>query len=310
MSLFLLPPLWAVAAPTPEDLPGIPLKTIRQIEEMPMEEVTLTPKFSKEPGAPTPAPASMQMAKPKAQTKNDPPEETSIALALRPGENAIIPVAQGHPNRLVTPFEHPKVHTSSDAQIDVDQSVVYVTPSERNLVTMFITEMDGSQEQALSMTLVPRSIPPREVRLLVDGFARGAGYISAKAEVWEKSQEYTNVISQTMGEVARRITPQGYGLRHPAKNDPQINCQMKGVRLEPGQAMDGHNMIIVIAKAINEGGAVTEIQESSCYDQNVLAVAAWPRVRLDPGQSTELYVMFRRPQPEEMIYTRPSLIGE
>ena len=298
----------ALAAPNAQDLPGIPLQAVAPIEEMPMREITLKPRFS--------ADNSANAATGEKKAKKEYPDDslydnTSVALNVLPGENAILPVSQGHPNRLITPFGSPRIYTASDAQIEVDHNIIYITPSDRNAVTMFVTEADGNQEKALSLTLVPRAIPPREVRLLVSGDIQlGSGYVSTKAENWEKGQEYSQVLLETMKTLALGKVPQGFGLRPPVPSDPQISCQMPGVEITPGQAMDGHNTIVMIAKAKNTSKKVIEIQEPLCYTQNVLAVSSWPYVRLAPDQSTELYVIFRRTQPEERAAVRPSLLSK
>ena len=50
--------------------------------------------------------------------------------------------------------------------------------------------------------------------------------------------------------------------------------------------------------------------ETACASRNVLAVAAWPRFMLNPGEKTEVYVIVRAQTPEDHGLSRPSLIGE
>ena len=79
---------------------------------------------------------------------------------MTPGVNQLVPVALGHLNRIVTPFAQPRVNTTSQASTEVRDHVIYVAPSEPVPVTLFITEAD-SEQQALSLTLVPKRIPAR-----------------------------------------------------------------------------------------------------------------------------------------------------
>src|SRR5699024_2737518 len=73
------------------------------------------------------------------------------------GINQIVPVAQNHLNRFVTPFSEPVVVTGSKADYEIKENVIYVGTDDNKPVTMFITER-GSQSAAISLTLVPQQI--------------------------------------------------------------------------------------------------------------------------------------------------------
>ncbi len=107
------------------------------------------------------------------------------------GVNQIIPIAVGHPNRIVTPFSNPEIVSTSltgatdngqCGEVCIKENVVYVATDKQYPVTMFITEK-GSEAQALSLTMVPRRIPPREVFLKLDGGVGITGaFANTKAE--------------------------------------------------------------------------------------------------------------------------------
>ena len=61
--------------------------------------------------------------------------------------------------------------------------------------------------------------------------------------------------------------------------------------------------------ARNTGVTSIEFDERACATGNaeVLAVAAWPKVVLRPGEATELYVVVRR-SAEQAATLRPSLL--
>jgi hypothetical protein len=88
---------------------------------------------------------------------------TTQTLRVTPGINEIIPVAQGHLNRIITPFDSPKVRTVSPATTQIEGHVLYVAPADENPVTLYVTPGDN-EELALSLTLAPRRIPPREIQ--------------------------------------------------------------------------------------------------------------------------------------------------
>ena len=337
------------AAPTAEDLPGVPLSTVKKVHK-----VSLTPsvlqteknKISKEGSAtvtintPTvsdsespqsasganvakvekhnnatnPSPASS--FKKSSAVSSDEEKATVAAVKIVPGENAILSVSR-HPNRILTPFAHPKIKTKSSATIETEGSVIYVSPKDTSVITMFVTEKDGSPRNALSMTLVPRNIPPMEITLLVDDMYASAGgggmygFNNGNAEKWEKKNPYIDTLTSVLSEVAKGNTPSGYGFRlYNSEKDPQVTCSIDGLIVEEGQTLDGHNVIAVISRAYNATDKVIELDEQKCLGKGTLASAAWPNNLLAPGQQTEVYVLFKRQLPSSDLSTRPSLLGK
>ncbi|MCW0135697.1 hypothetical protein OIU89_26990 [Escherichia coli] len=93
--------------------------------------------------------------------------------------------------------------------------MVYVATDKQYPVTIFITEK-GSEAQALSLTMVPRRIPPREVFLKLDGGVGITGaFANTKAETREQSQPYVETIRSVFRKIALGEVPQGYVEPHP-----------------------------------------------------------------------------------------------
>jgi hypothetical protein len=92
----------------------------------------------------------------------------SKTVLVSPGTTAIVEVAIDHLNRIVTPFTSPQVRTVSRATTQVDGNAIYVATASEEPVSLFITEA-GDTAMAISLTLAPRHIPPREVRLVLTG---------------------------------------------------------------------------------------------------------------------------------------------
>lgn len=90
-------------------------------------------------------------------------------LTVRPGVTEGIPVARGHINRIVTPFQPPNVTTmDKTATVKVTDRVVYFATEGEQPVSLFITP-DNSEAVALAVTLVPCGMPPRELELRLEG---------------------------------------------------------------------------------------------------------------------------------------------
>lgn len=244
----------------------------------------------------------------KSETVNDSPH-----LVMSPGVNEIVPVAIHHLNRIVTPFGDPQVNTTSAATVNIQDNVVYVATTNENPVTLFVTQKD-SQVRALSLTLVPRRIPPRELFIELEGGASQMAMIgNPKAEQWEKSQPYVDTLRTVMRSLALGEIPQGYTLHHTESSSRMPSCQQPGMSFNftNGQTLIGHNLSAQIGVASNVSGQPLEFKEQACGDWDVAAVAAWPRNVLAPNERTEIFVIRRtdkQRRPKEPTNGRPSLL--
>lgn len=237
-------------------------------------------------------------------------------LTVTPGRNMVVSVAGDHLNRIVTPFENPHINTVSKAKTKVEGNTLYVSlGKDDGPAAVFITE-EGQDDPSISLTLEPKEIAPREVRLKLDGnfpvSAGGAGVPAAsqgsgKAAKWEKSQAYVDAIEQVLLRTARGEVPPGYNLRDYFNYDPQVSTRLP-VTIEPRQVLEGHSFLVVIARMTNRSSSTLVINEEAFYRPGVRAVAVWPRVRLEPKQTSELYVVHQRVSPSSPRM-RPSVLN-
>ncbi|GLR77525.1 type-F conjugative transfer system secretin TraK (plasmid) [Azospirillum oryzae] len=259
--------------------------------------------------APGPAPASEDLA---AMTQ-------PAVITIRPGTTELLAVAEGHANRIVTPFAEPAVMTTSDAKFKISGNVVYV--STTSPATIFITPK-GDESVAIPLALVPRRVPPREIQLQLPRggvwnasfTAGGAGAAVAgnkKAQTWEESQPYIETIRSIMRDIALGTVPSGYQMRDMERGDRAVECTgPAGVTFQfgGGQVMEGSHLQVVIGVVSNQSGASVELAEPWCAGPNVAAVAYWPNNVLAAGQSTEVFVIRRPALPSETDARRPSLL--
>jgi conjugal transfer pilus assembly protein TraK len=248
--------------------------------------------------------------------KADPPAATLSlgpkTVRVSPGTTAIVEVAIDHLNRIVTPFAAPQVRTVSSATTQVDGNAVYVATASEEPVSLFITEA-GDTATAISLTLAPRHIPPREVRLVLTGaLVRAAAAVASPREtVARDDQPYVEHIAASFRALAQNRVPAGFGLR-PAGREEGVTCRQPGLVVTTAQILDGGRLRILAARAKNQGKLPAELQERTCSAGSgalVAAVAAWPRLRLAPGEETELFVAVRPAEPDPERRDRPSLLG-
>jgi conjugal transfer pilus assembly protein TraK len=235
-------------------------------------------------------------------------------LNVRPGVNEIAVVAIGHINRIVTPFESPVVWTASSADITTRENVLYLMPENETPVTMYVTD-SGDESVAISLTLAPRRVPPRELRLQFDETAMLAAPIrSARARHWERAQPYIETLRMLFRELAVGNMPPGYTVRDVRDGDYVPRCyrpaESVSFHFAPGQLVMGNDLEVLVGTVINRGEAPVELQEIWCADHGVAAVAYWPAVVLSRGEVTEVFVAIRKDDGETgpTHRARPTLI--
>ena len=244
-------------------------------------------------------------------------QATSVApqqLQVKPGINELIPIAVGHLNRLVTPFDSPVVTTTSQATTSTKGKIVYVATPDETPVTLYITPGDN-QDIALSLTLIPKRIPAREIHLSLDKDTYKVLTMlqqqtsNAVGKAADKEQEYITTLKKLFRDLGLQKTPPGFSLRDPGHTE-SIHCHQDRLQISTGQLLEGQDLLILVGVARNTGVTSIEFDERSCATgkDEVLAVAAWPKVVLRPGESTELYVAVRR-STEQAATLRPSLLN-
>jgi len=258
-------------------------------------------------------PVPLPLVKAKVIKKNKPKKVKLKQLSniiLKPGVNEIIPVSRGHLNRIVTPFESPKIKTASDATISVENNVVYVVSDKSAPISLFLTPSD-SEGEAISVTLIPKSIPPREITLaFAKSHQRKIKYRGKKkAKKWEQSQAYVETIKKIFRDISLGKIPPGYSFKENLEKGQGIFCDMDGFTIKTHQMLEGSDFIVLVGVLKNTSKSIREFDESSCSMENVLSVAVWPDVYLAPGQSSEIYVINRFAEDKASQGSlRPSLL--
>ncbi len=257
----------------------------------------------------------LKAAKQQAAVSNS-ASATSIGpqhIAVKPGINELMPIAVGHLNRLVTPFEHPVVTTTSQATTSTKGKIVYVATADETPVTLYITPGDN-QDIALSLTLIPKRIPAREIHLDLDKDSYQLLNQWQRSDAGNRNssqheQAYISQLKSLFRDLGLQKTPAGYSLREP-KSQEQIRCLQDRVQIKTGQVLEGQDRLILVGLAKNTGTEMLEFDERSCAttQQDVLAISVWPNVVLKPQEATELYVVVRQ-APEASASLRPSLLG-
>lgn len=231
-------------------------------------------------------------------------------LSVKPGVPVVFNIARQHLNRIITPYASPFVKTTTEGTTaTVEGRIVYVASNNPGPVSLFIGD-DSDPVNAIAVTVVPRDIPAVQVTLKVEGYepsvARPVNPVDA--ERFELSQPFLQTIRELFRALALGEVPSGYGMSPIRGAHPMMpDCPMTGLQIRPMQEVAGSQMLVLVAKARNVGGVPVSLNEEMCASDHVVAVAAWPRRELLPGQATEVFIALRRPV-ERPSKVRPSVL--
>ena len=236
--------------------------------------------------------------------------DTRLTITVQEGTTEVINISSGYLNRIVTPFEDPKLVTVNTIQFRKEGSSLFLSAGGEVPVGVHIMSNDPADQRSISLALVPRPIPPRTIELRWPGQTAdpvAARINSRRAARWEESQPYVDGIVELFAIIARGEVPPGYSL---ARATDGLTCEIPGVSIEIGQRLTGGHVSVYVMRATNRSDVGVEIlQHAGCYSSRVLAVAPWPNAYLAPLESTELLVaVSNAPEVEPVDNLRPSLL--
>ncbi|MFE8032869.1 TraK domain-containing protein [Thiohalocapsa marina] len=234
-------------------------------------------------------------------------------VSVSPGSNAVLELAVDHLNRIVTPFSRPSVRTVSGVTTEIDGHVLYVATAVETPSTLYITDADDART-TIGLTIAPRRVPPREIRLVVPGVqppqpkpmrtAEAALTAPLVAEtaltgLGRDAKPYVEELTDALRALALGEVPPGYATRRPRSTDA-MHCTLPALKAKTEQVLDGGALTLVRVSLRNTGNAPIPIDEGSCRlraDRPIAAVAAWPATNLLPGRETGLLLAVRQAHP-------------
>lgn len=260
-----------------------------------------------------PKPVALMPDLPVASSEDDGVQ----VIEVTPGQNVVMDISVRELNRIITPFADPHIRTTSTAQFEVQDGVIYIATGSHLPITMYVTETDY-EDVSLSLTLRPKRILPKEVRFVFDRdlSAVGSDYShpgrEREARLFEESDVHVQVLKELVRSVATaKALPPGYRLRPLRNGDPAVVCRIPALETTTAQAVQGARFTVMVSHARNASDRLMEIDESRCYANGVMAVAAYPTPYLQPGEQTELFVVFeRRSKGPARSRVRPSLLSQ
>jgi len=247
-----------------------------------------------------------------------PPSDSNLkpeqyTYSVKPGQMLHSSVSRQFLNRIITPFNHPIVRTTSPVKLEtVGQSVfVALAPSRTEPVVLYIMDQ-GDSLNAISLMLDAKDSGPVEITLQeanatgVDGTLYR--FNKTVASKFERSSNHDQTLTTMLRVVGEGKVPPGYSFRAYNARDAMPTCNQHGLSVIPRQVMDGEDMRIYVGAMTDTTDQPIEFQESQCAAQGVVAVASWPGPLLQPHQSTEVYIVVNRDVSSPVSGARPSAL--
>lgn len=218
------------------------------------------------------------------QIKGDDAMFNANVISVRPDRTEVVYISKNFPNRIATPFSVPKM-IGADIQDLVTQvgSSLYVQPGVQNPLGVFITGSSPG-DPVISITLVPKDMPQQTVSLLLDSTTDAGKRPKSKDG---SGDSYTNRLVNLLREVASGRAPAGFS----EGALPNAIGRMGNLLVMPEMRYSGHDMDIFKYRIENKGPSALEINEADFYQEGVLAVSAFPNVRLNPGGATFVFIV-------------------
>lgn len=187
-------------------------------------------------------------------------------------------VSSRFPNRIATPFAHPKIIDASSVVIQIDGSNIFLSPKTEEPFAIYITG-DGPGDQVISLTLLPKEIPAQTLILQLD--ADSSGRHATKPE------GYTEQLVDLLRQVGSGKIPEGYS----EGRMPNMMAKQEGLTIVPEVRYSGSWLDVYRYRVENNQSATIELSETQFYQKGVKAVAITPNVILQQGDATTVYVV-------------------
>lgn len=279
-------------------------------QSLPAPVVEEKPKLKKRPKIIDKAPEPPKESAVNKKQELDLGLQSGITIKPKPGKTESVIIAKGKLNRIVTPYADPKVLTVDNVETKIDGSAIYLATDSEKIVSMFISDTETGS--AASLQLSPQElVAPVEIRIDAEAsktFQTESG-LSKTDRLFRQDSPYINEVKAIMQNLGKQQIPQGFTLEEVTDEIRSKKfCHDPNLTYWPGQLLSGHDSRIVVLVGQNNGNSPVIFEEAFCASEDTMAVAAWPKVRIEPGEKTEIYLLLRLPEGKSGEEIRPALL--
>ncbi|MBB1438443.1 TraK domain-containing protein [Shewanella sp. SG41-4] len=238
--------------------------------------------------------------------------------SLKPGENIAVAIAAGLMNRIKTNFSMVAVRTSDEESIiEASNGYIYFTTNSMNPVGIMVYE-EGMPETAISLVLQPDNNPPAMVNVDVKLTGQQRYLMAERKRERDRLKKIDDLANMHQEElstashitrmkslllpIAQNGIPQGFTESVEIPQTLTKPCSV-AIRQKTAQRYAGSREYIDVVVMYNHTAYAYQIKEEQCLSRDALAVAFIDQSILQPGESTEVYIVRDKLYVEKMEKT-------
>jgi conjugal transfer pilus assembly protein TraK len=210
-------------------------------------------------------------------------------VRISEGQNELVYVGLGFPNRIATPFANPQAIGANTVDFTRIGRDIYLIPDNETPIGVFIADKEDTGRVA-TLTLIPKAgLPGQNILLVLDGATSGgpANPKIVKQEMAEPAADHVDGIKQLMRVFVQGAVPPGY-----QEGTLKVGAARVGqVAVVPEKVYTGTGRNMYRYRIENVGREPIELNEASFSENGVHAVAFWPRARLAPTETTTVFIL-------------------
>lgn len=221
----------------------------------------------------------------------DSPALQNNVIRVSSDRTSIVNVSGTLTNRISTPFQKPKaILLDGSASVKAVGQSLYVAPNgDPSPISLYVTG-SGTNDPVVSLTLVPKSVPPQTIVLQMDGPASASnagGEAAGEDRPVSANDSYTKQVISTLRSLALGRVPQGYAEGALPRSVANLgNVVAIPLARYSGPIFDVYRYRI---EAIVDG--TMEMQESAFWTKGVRAVSLYPSGVVSKGHPTQVFVI-------------------
>lgn len=210
-------------------------------------------------------------------------DKLSLPSIIRPKNNAVqnVMISNIYQNLIATPFKVPRVIVTKSKQFAISTTGqdILIATVKKNPFVIYVTGSEPG-DPIITMVLTPEAIPPQNITIQLNT----SNIAPRKAD----TDSYEKQLLDLLRTVAAGKTPDGY-----AEGEmPNITAFQRrdGLHITPLKRYSGTHMDIYEYR-IDDDQQRIQLSEPSFYQKGVLAVSLFPKIILDKGEHTFVYIV-------------------
>jgi len=204
------------------------------------------------------------------------------------GQVQVVRIAEGAPNRIVTPYPSPKLITNVEHEAWSAGNVLYVLPmGDQRAIGGFVQDETG--EFAVAVMLEVARIPPQEIRLTDPSYEPVTPGGTDAPNGGEGQSHVDEVVDTLIKALNQEQIP---GFRQLAAAGHQV--YVGPLRMELEHAQQRGDLIVERHRITNDGESTRGISEASFHKPGRMGVMVFPPIsEIAPGQEAQVFILRR-----------------